>query len=230
MTDQAPMSVTQPVFVLDPARTALIVVDMQNDFVREGAPLEVPDARATVPQQLQLLDFWRRRGLPVIFTKFIAGPRPTLMWKWSPVLGPPTRCCWPGVRRFYADAQEELECTDVIHELRPLPGEAIIEKYAYDAFFNTNLPDRLRALDVDGVVITGTVTQICVDETARGAFTHGFKAMTVSDAVSSYAPDLHAATLKNLEMKFGRVASTAEVLQEMGAAATVRSPVSREED
>jgi nicotinamidase-related amidase len=211
------MPATDPVFVLDPERTALIIVDMQNDFVRQGAPLEVPEARATVPQQRQLLDEWRRRGLPVVFTKFIAGPRPTLMWLWSPVLAPPTRCCWPGVRRFYADVQAELDCTDVIQELYPLAGEAVIEKYAYDAFFNTNLPDRLRALDVDSVVITGTVTQICVDETARGAFNHGYKAVTVSDAVSSYAPDLHAATLKNLAMKFGRVASTAEVLQEIAA-------------
>jgi nicotinamidase-related amidase len=221
-----PVSVGDPVFELDRARTALIIVDMQNDFVREGAPLEVPDARATLPQLLRLLDFWRRRELPVVFTKFIAGPRPTLMWKWSPVLAPPTCCCWPGVRRFYVDVQEELECTSIIQELRPLPGEAIVEKYAYDAFFNTNLPDRLRALDVDGVVITGTVTQICVDETARGAFNHGFKAVTVSDAVSSFAPDLHAATLKNLAMKFGRVSSTAEVLQEMEAAASVHSAVS----
>ena len=204
-----------PAFVLDPERTALILVDMQNDFVRAGAPLEVPDARATIPRQRELLDHWRTHALPVVFTKFIAGPRPTLMWKWSPVLAPPTRCCWPGVCRFYADVQAELDCTDVIRELYPLGNEAIVEKYAYDAFFNTNLPDRLRAQDVDGVVITGTVTQICVDETARGAFNHGFKAVTVSDAVSSYAPDLHAATLKNLAMKFGRVATTAEVLREM---------------
>ena len=204
-----------PAFVLDPERTALILVDMQNDFVRAGAPLEVPDARATIPRQRELLDYWRAHALPVVFTKFIAGPRPTLMWKWSPVLAPPTRCCWPVVCRFYADVQAELECTDVIQELYPLGNEAIVEKYAYDAFFNTNLPDRLRALDVDGVVITGTVTQICVDETARGAFNHGFKAVTVSDAVSSYAPDLHAATLKNLAMKFGRVATTDEVLREM---------------
>jgi nicotinamidase-related amidase len=221
-----PGSVGDPVFVLDAARTALIIVDMQNDFVREGAPLEVPDARATFPQLLRLLEFWRRRELPVVFTKFLAGPQPTLMWKWSPVLAPPTRCCWPGVRRFYVDVQEELECTDIVQELRPLPGEAIVEKYTYDAFFNTNLPDRLRALDVDGVVVTGTVTQICVDETARGAFNHGFKAVTISDAVSSYAPDLHAATLKNLALKFGRVATTAGVLQEMEASASVQSVVS----
>ncbi len=69
------------------------------------------------------------------------------------------------------------------------------------------------------MVITGTVTQICVDETARGAFNHGLKAVTVSDAVSSFDSELHAATLKNLAMKFGRVATTDEVLHEVAQAA-----------
>ena len=67
------------------------------------------------------------------------------------------------------------------------------------------------------VVITGTVTQICVDETARGAFNYGFKAVTVADAVSSFAPDLHAATLKNFAFKFGWVMATGEVLQALSA-------------
>ncbi len=91
----------------------------------------------------------------------------------------------------------------------------MIDKYGYGAFYNTSLPDRLRAEGVDSVVIAGTVTQICVDETARGAFNYGFQAVTVSDAVSSFAPDLHAATLKNLAMKFGWVATAAEVVAEV---------------
>ena len=96
------------------------------------------------------------------------------MWNWSPQLEPPVCCCWPGVRRFYADVQEELDCADIIGELYPNPEDTVIEKYGYGAFYNTILPDRLRALDIEAVVITGTVTQICVDETARGAFNYGF--------------------------------------------------------
>jgi nicotinamidase-related amidase len=202
-------------FVIDISRAALVVVDMQNDFVRVGAPMEVPDARATISAHQRLLDVWREHNAPVIYTRFIAGPRRTLMWSWSPQLEPPVCACWSGFRRFYADANCELDCADVIDELYPRPEDAIIDKYGYGAFYNTSLADRLRALGLDSVVITGTVTQICVDETARGAFNYGFKALTVSDAVSSYAPDLHAATLKNLAMKFGRVASTEEVVAEV---------------
>lgn len=77
-------------FDLSPGSTALVIVDMQNDFVRVGAPLEVPDARATIPAQRRLLDAFRAAGRPVVFTKFVAGPERTLMWNWSPVIAPPT--------------------------------------------------------------------------------------------------------------------------------------------
>jgi nicotinamidase-related amidase len=204
-------------YTLEADSTALIVVDMQNDFVRVGAPLEVPEARATIPRIQQLLDCWRALGAPIVYTRFVAGPKRTLMWNWSPQLEPPIHCCWPGHMRFYPDVQQELDCADVVTELSPRAGEHVIDKYLYGAFYNTILPDLLRALGVHSVVVSGTVTQICVDETARGAFNYGFQALTVSDAVSSYARDLHDATLKNLAMKFGRVASTADVLQEVAA-------------
>lgn len=202
-------------FDLSPGSTALVVVDMQNDFVRVGAPLEVPDARATIPAQRRLLDAFRAAGRPVVFTKFVAGPERTLMWNWSPVLAPPTCCCWPGFVRSYGDVQGELECTAVIDELAPLPGEPQLEKYGYNGFHRTSLTDVLRARGVDTVAITGTVTQICVEDTARGAFHEGFQTVVVADAVSSFDPELHDATLRNIEMKFGRVLTTDGVLNEI---------------
>ena len=66
------------------------------------------------------------------------------------------------------------------------------------------------------LLVTGTVTQICVEETAREAFHHGFRTTLVADAVSSYAPDLHAATLKNFAMKFGWVEDSGSLLQRLG--------------
>ena len=202
-------------FDLSPDSTALVVVDMQNDFVRVGAPLEVPDARQTIPANQRLLEWFRREASPVVFTKFVAGPEPTLMWNWSPVIAPPTRCCWPGVKRSYGDVGGELECTAVVDELAPLPGEPQIEKYGYGAFHRTPLTDVLRARTVHTVVISGTVTQICVEDTARGAFHEGFQTVVVADAVSSYEPELHRATLRNIELKYGRVLTTEEVLAEL---------------
>jgi nicotinamidase-related amidase len=70
---------------------------------------------------------------------------------------------------------------------------------------------------VDTVLITGTVTQICVEDTARGAFHEGFQAAVVSDAVSSYTPDLHRASLQTLAMKYCRVLPAQQALREMEA-------------
>jgi nicotinamidase-related amidase len=195
--------------VADPA---LVVVDMQNDFVRAGAPLEVPDARATIPAQQRLLETFRARGLPVVFTRFLSHEADCLMWLWSPECHPATRACWPGHTRSYDDAERLLDCVAVIDELAPAPGELVVDKHGYGAFHGTDLDERLRALGVRSLVVTGTVTQICVEETAREAFHHGYRTTVVSDAVSSYAPDLHAATLKNLALKFGWVAETETVL------------------
>ena len=207
----------QKAFQLRADRSALIVVDMQNDFVRVGAPLEVPDARETIDVHIELLDWFRTRKRPVIFTRFVAGPHPTLMWKWSPQIAPPVCCCWPGYMRGYGDIEGERDCVAVIDELAPHPGEAQIDKYGYNAFHRTRLTDLLVAHAVDTVLVTGTVTQICVEDTARGAFHEGFQTAVVADAVSSYAPDLQRASLQTLAMKYGRVVKADEAMRELEA-------------
>lgn len=208
-------------FDLARSSPALVVVDMQNDFVRVGSPAEVPDARETIPANRRLVDAFRAAGRPVVFTKFIAGPERTLMWNWSPVIAPPTCCCWPGFRRSYGDAEGELDCTAVVDELAPLPGEPQVEKYGYNAFHRTNLTDVLRARGADTVVVTGTVTQICVEDTARAAFHEGFQTIVVADAVSSFDAELHRATLRNIELKYGVVLTTEDVLASLAPAVPV---------
>lgn len=199
---------------LDPwHKPALLIVDMQNDFVRAGAPMEVPDARKTIPQHRQLIDFCRKAGIPILFTRYLVGPNRTLIWEWSPEVEPPVLACRRGHQRYYADVDRTLDCADVIDEIYPQPGDYTIDKYGYGAFHSTNLEDTLRALGIESLIITGTVTQICVEETGREAFHHGYKTTLVSDAVSSYMPDLHAASLKNFALKFGWVRTTQEVLQ-----------------
>ncbi|MBX3030905.1 MAG: cysteine hydrolase [Chloroflexi bacterium] len=202
-------------FTIDIARTALIVVDMQNDFVRVGAPQEVPDARTTIPVIRSLLDRFHALERPVVYTRFLAGPAETLMWRWSPELAPPRQSCWLGVRRTYGDVEGEREGPAVIDELTPTPGDSVIDKYGYGAFHRTRLHDLLLAHGVDTVVVVGTVTQICVDETVRGAFELGLRAVLVEDGVSSFDPALHDATIRNVAMKFGRVMTAAELLTEL---------------
>ncbi len=196
-------------------RGALIVVDMQNDFVRVSAPLEVPDARTTIPVISRLADAFRGRGLPVVFTRFLAGPERTLIWTWSPQLAPPVCCCWDGFQRTYGDIGGLRNCAAVVDELAPKVGDLVIDKYGYGAFHRTNLRDVLFARGVDTVAVVGTVTQICVDETVRGAFEAGLHTILVTDAVSSFDPDLHAATIRNVAMKFGWLSDSATLLREI---------------
>ena len=191
-------------FPLERERQALLVVDMQNDFVREGAPQEVPDARATIPAIAALLAAFRSAGRPVVYTRFTAGPERTLVWAWSPECGPQKRSCWPGVVRSYADGRE-LEGHAVVPELAPAEGEPVVDKYGYGSFHNTMLEDVLRARRVTQVATVGTVTQICVEETVREGFHRGLEMVVVEDGVSSFDEELHRATLRNIEMKFGRV-------------------------
>jgi nicotinamidase-related amidase len=197
------------------ANPALLVVDMQNDFVRVGAPLEVPESRTTIRVQQELLAACRELCIPVVYTKFVAGPERILLWEWSPMHAPPVCCCWKGFVRHYADVARDLDCSDVIDELYPEPGEPIVEKFGYGAFHDTNLDDLLKARRVKSVLVTGTVTQICVEETARESSKRGYRTTIISDAVSSYMPDLHAAVLKNFALKFGWVSPASEVIHEL---------------
>jgi nicotinamidase-related amidase len=206
------------------ASPALLVVDMQNDFVREGAPLEVPDARETIPAIRRLLAAFRGRGLPVVYTRFLSEEQDNLLWRWSPQCHPDVRACWAGDLHRYGDVEGLRDAAAVVDELAPEPGDVVVDKLGYGSFHGTDLDERLRALGVRSLVVTGTVTQICVEETAREAFHHGYRTTIVSDAVSSFAPHLHAATLENFGMKFGWVADTNTVLAWLRAARSTVTP------
>lgn len=205
-------------FSLARARAGLLVVDLQNDFVRVGAPQEVPSARATLTAVAALRRAARQTGMPVIFTRYTAGPEITHLAWFSPECGPPECSCWPGVSRAYADRTEPLAGHDVVDELTPLPDELVIDKYGYGAFHNTVLEDALRARNLRQLWVVGTVTQICVEETVREGYRRGFEMVVAADGVSSFDDHMHRATLRNLAQKFALVTDTATMCSELDRA------------
>lgn len=207
-------------FALRPEHQALLVVDMQNDFLRVGAPQEVAAGRDVIPTIADLVERFRAASRPVLFTRFLAGPERTLMWTWSPECGPEQRSCWPGETRTYGDREQELYGADVVDELTPQPGEVIVDKYGYGAFHHTILADALTARGISQVVTCGVITQICVEDTVRQGFHHGYEMVVVEDAVASFDDELHRSALRSLGMKYAVVLDSDAVVRAMDSTET----------
>ena len=173
---------------VDPARTALVVVDMQNDFVKEGGTLVVPDAQATIPKVKSLLDFARGSGMKVIFTQDTHEE------------GDPEWEIWPEHVRKGSWGWE------IVDELRPLEGELVLNKVRYDAFYGTHLDHFLRIWGIGTLVICGTVANICVHYTAASAALRWFEVVIPKDATSALDPfDLEASLRQTSFLFAGKI-------------------------
>ncbi|WP_137387610.1 cysteine hydrolase family protein [Rhodoligotrophos defluvii] len=187
---------------------ALIVVDMQNDFVRQGAPFEVPEARETIPTIARLIARFRAQGRPVIFTRYLAHPLYLPLkhkLTWIAALEPPINACVPGFMRAYGDVEGMRDVAAVVDELPPSAADPIVDKIYFSAFHGTDLEQRLASLAVGSVVVTGTVVEMCVEDTARHAVHFGLPTVMVSDAVSSNDPGAKRAALDGFARNYGWV-------------------------
>jgi nicotinamidase-related amidase len=211
------MAETQVPFTLNIKKAALVVVDMQNDFVRKGAPFFLQGCNEAIPNVQKVLNACRTADIPVIFLKFTAGPERTLIWTWSKPLHPPDKACWRNCRRFYEEIQKEAEGHDIIDELYPREGEAIVEKYSYGGFFETNLHTVLQARGAKQLIIVGCAAPFCIDDTVTGAFDRQYQNFVVSDAIGYFDKDFLENSLRRIAMKYGRVLTTKELLTEMSA-------------
>lgn len=214
MTDRR--AIVERVLRLEPGRTALLVVDMQRGFVLPGEAMEVPPAREIVPRIRALRDLFRARGLPVAFTEFVySEAAPLLVGELHPEHKPAP----PGApTRFGRPSSACLEGTpsaDTVDELRPLPGELVVRKRWYDGFAGTPLDGALRARGVTSLVITGTMTDICVLATVIGAFNREYRVAVAEDGVATLWPEIQRATLDIIGRAYGRVVSTKALMDEV---------------
>jgi ureidoacrylate peracid hydrolase len=200
--------VAETVERIEPSKSALIVVDMENDFVAPGAPLETPAGRAMVPQLARALACCREVGIPVIYTAHAHRPGGCDLGRRlaaNPIVGRGRALVegTPGVAIF--------------PEIAPRDGEIVITKHRFSAFYGTDLEIILRGLGVTTVVITGVTTENCCHATARDALFRDFRVVFLADATATddypdlgygamTADEIHRATLVIL------AASTAEVM------------------
>lgn len=180
--------------VLDPARTALIVVDMQNDFVKDGGSLRVPDAEGTLPAIAGLIEQARQTGMRVVFTQDTHDD------------GDPEWEIWPEHARRGGWGWR------IVEELQPREDEVVVAKVRYDAFYGTHLDHFLRLWGVDTVVVCGTVANICVHYTAASAALRWYDVVIPRDAVSALDPfDLEASLRQTAFLFAGKVTTAAGV-------------------
>lgn len=209
---------------IDPKRAALLVIDMQNAFVKPGGYLDIAgkDLSAvtkTIQPCKEIIQKARIRGMMVTFVVMVSDsdqvkagtPRSPHEYK-------------SGAMRLLSQYPHErekfyLEGTwgaDIIDELRPAPGDFVVKKHKYNAFIGTNLESILKTRDIQFLLFTGTATNVCVESTIRHAFFLDYFPVLVSDAVSHIGPNVvHEATILNVQSNFGWVTDSRRLLVAM---------------
>ena len=205
---------------LDPRKTALIVVDMQNGFlVEEVAAAYIPVAVEIVPNVNRLAAAVRRTGGKVFWIKQTVDADSAVAWsEWLAMMTPATRHnlvtnLAPGSRGHRLHSGLEVK-----------PEDEMVQKYRFSAFVQgaSDLPQRLRAQGYDTVLITGTVTNVCCESSARDAMMLNFKTVMVSDANAARTDEEHNATLSTFYAIFGDVMDTDQVIRRLEAGAALR--------
>jgi biuret amidohydrolase len=197
------------------AGLALIVIDMQRDFVEPGgfgATLgnDVRPLGRIVPTVRRLLDAFRTARLPVVHTKECHRPDLSDCPRSKRTRGNPSlRIGDPGPMGRILIAGEPG--SDIVPELAPLAGEIVIEKPGKGAFYATDLQLRLAALGVTHLVFAGVTTEVCVQTTMREANDRGYDCLLAEDATGSYFPAFKQATLAMIRAQGGIVGWTATV-------------------
>lgn len=207
---------------LDGPRTAHVVIDLQNGFMEPGAPVEVPAAREIVPNVNAISDAVRRAGGTNVFVRFTTPPDALTNWS-----------------SFYSRFPEDVRRA---HQQAFAPGshywqlwpglevrneDLIVEKGRFGAFIpgTSDLHDVLQARGIDTLIITGTVTNVCCESTARDAMQLNYEVLFVSDATAAFSDAEHNGTLNSLCALFADVISTEDVVALLAGAAAAARPV-----
>ncbi len=169
------------------AETALLVIDMLNDFVNEGAPLEVPDTRNIIPVVREEINYARDNDIPVVYVCDTHDEDDVEFEKFG----------WP------PHAVKDTRGAEVVDELKPEEGDIVVEKKTYSSFHNTRLDNELKRLGVKTVRLTGCVTHICIMFAAYDAGMLGYNVEVVSDGVAGLEKEDHDAAIRIMKNVMG---------------------------
>jgi ureidoacrylate peracid hydrolase len=206
--------------IIEAERTALVVVDMQNYFVAEGFPLEVPMSRQIVPNINRLANALRAAGGTVVWIQTTSAGA---LKHWA---NHHNRMLTPEKSKTRLEQLAEDSKGYALYDaLEPSPTDLFIKKNKYSAFIqgSSDIDARLRSRGVESLLITGTVTNVCCESTARDAMMLDYRVVMVSDGNASLSDEEHAATLNNFLCVFGDVMTTDEAVGRLVTAEARRS-------
>ena len=187
-------------FKFTPDSSALLVVDMQSFFLDENSHAFIPSALSIIPNINLLIDIYRKKNYPIIFTfhAFEENEDPGILGKW-----------WGDV----------LRTTDPLCAIHPLVkknnDDILIRKCRYSAFVKTNLEKILNEKNIDSLVITGILTHLCCETTARDAFMRDYEVYFAVDGTATDEESLHISSLKTLSDGFVFPKATGEIVKEV---------------
>ncbi len=189
---------TKPVKKTNIFHSALLVIDMQNFFLNKNSHAFVPSAKSIVNNLKNLIYIFRSRNLPVIFTKYALkkGEDSEAMRLW-----------WRNT------IKEGSNDSKMSNELKPSSSDVILRKTTYSAFYQTNLKNILVEKGIKNLFITGVMTHLCCETTAREAFIQNFCVYFVIDGTATYNEELHIASLITLSHGFVYPITTQEAIK-----------------
>ncbi len=181
-----------------PERSALVVMDMQRYFLDEKSHAFIPSANAIISKIKSIAQEYYKKNLPVIFTQHINSPENA-----------------QGMNKWWKDLiREDSPLREITKEIDTSKGY-LIKKTQYDAFYKTPLEDLLRELKVEQLIITGVMTNLCCETTARSAFMRGFDVFFAVDGTATYNEDLHFSSVLNLAFGFAIPVLVREILKKV---------------
>jgi ureidoacrylate peracid hydrolase len=199
---------------VDAPHTALLIVDMQNDFIADGGLVskdgrDTSEAKKLGERLPTLIAAARHAGVLCVFIRNVYTTERNLYLSDSWLEHASRRR--KGGYTTIPVCPAESWAGDFYGDVKPEPGEPIITKHRYSAFHNTDLDTVLRVNAIRTVVVTGVVTNVCVETTAREAFVRDYYVVVPEDGAAAYSQADHAMTLSNIDRFFGEVSSIAEL-------------------
>jgi ureidoacrylate peracid hydrolase len=194
---------------IDAARAALVVIDMQNHFVAEGFPAEVPLSREIVPTINHLARAMRAAGGQVVWVQTTATGALEHWGNRHKYMLTPERAA-----ERLASLHEDAEGFKLYAALEPLSVDLRVKKIKYSAFIagSSDIDAQLKSRRIETVLIAGTATNVCCESSARDAMMLDYRVIMLSDANATWSDEEHAATLDNFMLFFGDVMTADEAI------------------